>query len=106
MISANVISGKLGSVELRNYGTDQRIITLTKAGSIMDNHHLTISLVRNRAINLLYASRDERWTLRAERWTFDTDEMTDSEALHQVLTIRDPGDSYMVRFVKVVPLNS
>lgn len=33
-----------------------------------------------------------------EHFTFDSTEMRDSEAIHAVLTIRDPGDKYSVRF--------
>ena len=33
-----------------------------------------------------------------ESWKFDSWNLTDSQALHTVLTIRDPGDKFQVSF--------
>jgi hypothetical protein len=65
-------------------------------------NHLTISLTKNRSITLTHKERNRPTVV--EFWTFDQDEMRDSQALHHVLTIRDPGDNYVIRFNDFTPV--
>lgn len=67
---------------------------------VLPTQHLTISRTANRKVTLTYCTRNtrnDRHTV-TETFTYDLDELRDSEALHTVLTIRDPGDDYRVTF--------